>query len=114
MKVAITARGESPEAQVAPRFSRCNYFAVIDMEQEQWEFLPNPRLSPEGRACSYVVRKLTDRKVIIVLTGSVGPNAFAALQAAGIEVYSGVNGTVREVFDFYRKGQLVSSTQTFD
>ena len=31
-----------------------------------------------------------------VLTGAVGPKAFATLQAGGIAIYTGLSGTVRE------------------
>ncbi|MEW6276322.1 MAG: NifB/NifX family molybdenum-iron cluster-binding protein [Bacillota bacterium] len=107
MRVAVTATGKTPEVQVEPRFSRCNYFVIWDMQTEQWEFVPNPRLTPEGRSGKQVARELADRKVICVVTGRVGPNAQVALQAMGIDVYCiGICGTVREALNRYREEQL--------
>jgi len=36
----------------------------------------------------------------------MGPNAFSVLDAAGIKVYTGIEGTVEDTVSQYRKGQL--------
>ena len=40
-----------------------------------------------------------------VLTGHVGPKAFATLQGAGIRVYTGASGNVREAVEKFKAGQ---------
>ncbi len=107
MKVAISAKDKNPETQVDPRFGRCSYFAIVDLDQEQWDFVPNPGLSSGGGAGTHAAQELVNKKVQVVLTGSAGPNAEAVLKAAGIEVYSGVNGTLQEALALYREGRLV-------
>jgi predicted Fe-Mo cluster-binding NifX family protein len=42
----------------------------------------------------------------VVITGSVGPNAFGALSAAGIEIITGASGTVRDAIGKYRKSEF--------
>lgn len=111
VKVAISAKDKRPDAQVDPRFGRCNYFAIVDVEQEQWDFLPNPGLSSGGGAGTYAAQELANRGIQGVLTGSVGPNAVAVLQAAGIEVYTGVRGTLQGAIALYRKGRLTPATK---
>jgi predicted Fe-Mo cluster-binding NifX family protein len=106
VKVAISAKDQNPEAQVDPRFGRCSYFAVVDVEQDRWDFIPNPGLSSGGGAGTHAAQELANKKVQVVLTGSAGPNAVAVLEAAGIEVYTGVSGTLQEAFTLYRKGHL--------
>jgi predicted Fe-Mo cluster-binding NifX family protein len=41
-----------------------------------------------------------------VISGHLGPNAFHVLTAAGIEVFTATNMTVREALDSYKKGEL--------
>ncbi len=107
MKVAVTARGEGPEMQVDPRFSRCNCFVIVNIQTEELEFLPNPRLSFHRRAGRHVAQELADRKVICVVTGRIGPHAREALEAAGIEVYcTEADRTVREAWLLYREERL--------
>ena len=110
VKVAVSAAGKMHQAQVDPRFGRCNCFAIVDVEQGQWEFISNPGVSSAGGAGIHAAQELVNRKVESVLTGQVGPNAVAVLQAAGIEIYTGVSGTVQQAVDFYRKGELSPAT----
>ncbi len=44
------------------------------------------------------------------MTGNVGPNAVKTLAAAGVEVFLGQNGTVREALERYRDGALQSTS----
>lgn len=106
MKVAISAKDQNPEAQVDPRFGRCSYFAVVDVEQDQWGYLLNPGLSSGGGAGTYAAQELVNKNVQVVLTGSAGPNAEAVLKAAGIAIYTGVSGTLQEALALYREGHL--------
>ena len=45
-----------------------------------------------------------------VLTGNVGPNAFQTLRAAGIDIFTGISGTVRDALKRYKE-ETLSKTQ---
>jgi predicted Fe-Mo cluster-binding NifX family protein len=47
-----------------------------------------------------------------VITGRCGPNSFRVLQASGVSIFEGVQGTVREMIDAWKEGQLVQVTQS--
>jgi predicted Fe-Mo cluster-binding NifX family protein len=44
-----------------------------------------------------------------VLTGHCGPNGFHTLQAAGLEVFLGITGTVRKAVELYNEGGMEAS-----
>nr|NIP66877.1 dinitrogenase iron-molybdenum cofactor biosynthesis protein [Candidatus Bathyarchaeota archaeon]NIR15834.1 dinitrogenase iron-molybdenum cofactor biosynthesis protein [Desulfobacterales bacterium]NIU80634.1 dinitrogenase iron-molybdenum cofactor biosynthesis protein [Candidatus Bathyarchaeota archaeon]NIV67246.1 dinitrogenase iron-molybdenum cofactor biosynthesis protein [Candidatus Bathyarchaeota archaeon]NIW33950.1 dinitrogenase iron-molybdenum cofactor biosynthesis protein [Candidatus Bat len=41
MKVAVSSAGEGLDAQVDPRFGRCQFFVIVDSETMQHETVPN-------------------------------------------------------------------------
>ncbi len=106
MKLAICASASGVDAPVDGRFGRCPYFVLVEPETDQCESIANPATSAGGGAGSEAARCLSDRDVNVVVVGNVGPNAAMVLNAMGIEIYSGAEGTVKETLDLYRKGKL--------
>lgn len=107
MKLAVCAQGEGLEAQVDQRFGRCSYFVVVEAETgEAIKSLPNSGMSAAGGAGMQSARLLSQEGVEAVAVGHVGPNAAAALKAAGIAVYGGVSGTVQQTWQLFREGRL--------
>ncbi len=50
MKIAVSASGTGPGAQVDPRFGRCTHFVIYDSEHDTYQSLPNTAAaSPGGR-----------------------------------------------------------------
>ena len=43
MRVAISATGPTLDADVGPRFGRCQYFIIVDPETMEFEALENSR-----------------------------------------------------------------------
>jgi predicted Fe-Mo cluster-binding NifX family protein len=106
MKVCVSAAGNSLDAPVDPRFGRCPYFVIVDLETMQFEAIPNPAAGAMGGAGILAAQTIASRGVKAVITGNVGPNAFQALSAAGVRIVTGAYGTVREVVERYKRGEL--------
>jgi predicted Fe-Mo cluster-binding NifX family protein len=106
MKVAISSRNGKFNKPFSSRFGRCKYFVIIDSETRTWEGLSNPAAAAHGGAGAQVVQFLSDHGVQAVISGRFGPNAFSALQAAGINTYQAKNGTPEELLDQCLKGKL--------
>jgi predicted Fe-Mo cluster-binding NifX family protein len=111
MKVAITATGPNLDADVDPRFGRCQYFIIIDPETMQFEAVGNSAAMAAGGAGVSTGQTIASKGVEAVLTGNCGPNAYQVLSAAGIKVITGVSSKVRDAIQSYKSGTLKASSQ---
>ena len=109
MKICITAQGPTLEAPVDPRFGRCASIVFVDSKTMQLEAVPNPGAMASGGAGIQAAQLVMDQGATAVLTGSVGPNAYNALSSAGVEIYLGVTGTVKNAVDQFREGRLTKA-----
>ncbi len=106
MKICVSATGNNLEAQLDPRFGRCLYLVIVNSETMEFEAYPNLAADSTGGAGIQIAQTIANESVKVVITGNVGPNAFGALSAAGIEIMTGAFGTVREVVEKFRRGEL--------
>jgi len=105
MKICITSEGKTLESKVDPRFGRCKYFIFMDTESLQFETIENSSLNSTGGAGIQAGQLMSAQKVKAVLTGNVGPNAHQVLSAAGIEIFTGVSGIVKEAIENHKFGK---------
>jgi predicted Fe-Mo cluster-binding NifX family protein len=105
MKICITSQGDNFESQVDPKFGRCVYFLIIDLENMSFEAINNPNAQTGGGAGIQAGQLLSDKDVKILLTGNVGPNAFETLKAAQIEIITGVSGKILDAITKYKNGE---------
>lgn len=109
MKICVTSQGANLDSAVDPRFGRCKYFIFVDSESLDFEAIKNSNVDAVGGAGIQSGQLVGEKEARVVLTGNVGPNAFETLRAAGIEVITGVSGTVKETVRKYAKGELKST-----
>ncbi|MBS7633282.1 DUF5320 family protein [Candidatus Bathyarchaeota archaeon] len=110
MKVAVSASGANLDAAIDPRFGRCPYFLIVDTETMQYEAVPNTSQYASGGAGIQSAQTIASKGTKVVLTGSVGPKAYQALSAAGIQIITGVFGTVKEAVERFKSGKLQQTT----
>jgi predicted Fe-Mo cluster-binding NifX family protein len=106
MKICVSAESNNLEAPIDPRFGRCPYFVIVDSETMQFEAVPNVASGATGGAGIQAAQTIANKGAKVLITGNVGPNAFQALSAAGIKIVTGAFGTVREVVEKYKRGEL--------
>ena len=109
MKIAITSTGKDLDARVDPRFGRCEYFLIVDTETMEYETIENENAQSRGGSGIQAGQLIAQKDVKAVLTGNCGPNAFQALSAAGIEIFTGVDGIAKEVIERFTNGELTST-----
>jgi len=111
MLVAITAQNDSLDSPVDPRFGRCAWFIFYDTDKDEVvESVRNEAAVAAGGAGIQAAQFVVNKGAKAVITGNVGPNASAVLDGAGIEVYVGASGTVKEALEAFKKGQLAKAS----
>ncbi len=103
MKICVTSQGADLDAQVDPRFGRCQYFIFADTGTGEFEAVQNGYASGTGGVGVKAGQLMAEKGVEYVLTGKVGPNATETLQAAGIKYQVDVSGPVKEVVEKFKK-----------
>jgi predicted Fe-Mo cluster-binding NifX family protein len=106
MKVAVSSNGENLDAQLDPRFGRCQFYLVVNPDDMSFEALNNESAAQGGGAGIQAAQFLASQGVAAVITGNCGPNAVQTLSAAGIELFGGQAGTVREVIERFKNGNF--------
>jgi len=106
MKVAVSSTGPTLDSAVDPRFGRCQCFLIVDLDDMSFEALDNASIGQQGGAGIQSAKVVVDQGVKAVLTGNVGPNAYQVLSEVGLEVITGVAGTVRDAAQQYKEGHL--------
>ena len=111
MKIAVSATGPSLDAQVDPRFGRCQYFVIVDPDTMQFEAIENSNAMAPGGAGIATAQMIGSKGVESVLTGNCGPNAYQVLSAAGIKVITGVAGKIEDAIEGYKSGKYQPGSQ---
>lgn len=105
MKICVTAQGESLGSLVDSRFGRAKYFLIVDLNSLEIDSIVNPNIDGMGGVGVQSAQMIADKGVKVVLTGNVGPNAFATLTAAKISVITGISGIVKDAVIDYKSGK---------
>jgi predicted Fe-Mo cluster-binding NifX family protein len=111
MKIAVSASGNNLDAAIDPRFGRCAYFIVVDVDNMSFEVFDNENIALGGGAGIQSAQFVASKGASIVITGNVGPNAVRTLSAAGVDVIVGQSGTVRQAIEAYKNGKLTTTSE---
>jgi predicted Fe-Mo cluster-binding NifX family protein len=111
MKIAVSAYGQDLDSQLDSRFGRCSYFMVVNPDEMSFKAFKNESSVLGGGAGIQSAQFIASKGVDAVITGNCGPNAVQTLTAAGVELFVGQAGTVREVVERFKTGKLSPTTE---
>jgi len=106
MKIAVSSDSAEIDAKVAHKFGTAKYLVIIDLESGDSEAVPNPGASAQRGAGMQAVVLAASKGVEVLLTGYCSPTVKNHLTANGIEVIPDLSGTVSELVEKYKKGDL--------
>lgn len=108
MKIALSSSGKTLDCQLDPRLGRCEYFVLVDSETKSFEILDNPGINASGGAGIKASQALVDSLVEVLITGSVGPNAWDILKGAGVKIYKSGIVSLKKALEDFEGGKLES------
>lgn len=107
MRVILTATSPSIDSSVDGRFGRGSYFIVVDTDTMEWQAHSNAGIGAPGGAGTLAAQFVADQGARAVISGDFGPNAYHALQTAGIGMYLlGTSTSVKDAIQRFKSGQL--------
>lgn len=111
MKVAISAYGRDLDAEINPRFGRCDYLLIVDTDTMAFESFANESMNLTGGAGIQTASFVISKGIQAVLTGSCGPNAMDVFNSAGVAVYQGQAGSVARAVARLKNNELTKVPQ---
>ncbi|MBZ4664068.1 MAG: hypothetical protein JG776_1783 [Caloramator sp.] len=106
MKIVISAKGQDINDLMDVRFGRCRYFQIHNLETGEFKVLENAGQKSGGGAGIAAAQQIIDEGVDVVITGSLGPNAFDLINKAGIKAYKCDEISIKEVIEKLKNGEL--------
>ncbi len=104
-KMAVTALGKTIDDRIGS-LGRSKYLFIFEGSPDKFIVVGIPP-HPEGVGAGLMVAKaLIEGKYDVVVTGTIGKRAFAALKDSGISVKAGCTGTVYEAIRKCAAGEL--------
>ena len=110
MRIAFPSQDDNgAKSAVYGHFGSAGYFIIADSENGTVETVVNEDREHAHGRCQ-PLKALGGVAVDAVVVGGIGAGALRGLQAAGIRVYRGVQGTVQENLELIRSGRLPEFT----
>jgi predicted Fe-Mo cluster-binding NifX family protein len=107
MKICVTAGASGLDAPMDPRFGRCPFFVVVDLDSMSENSIPNSNVTASSGAGIQAAQEIAKQVVSALITGNIGPNAMQTLSAAKIDVYQyQEGGSVKDVVEKFQRGEL--------
>lgn len=107
MKIVVSARGESLDSELDPRFGRAAGFVRFDSETGSADYLDNSAQQDSTRGTGVeAARMIAEAGAEALITGQLGPNAAQVLGKSGVKIYACSRGTVREAIQALQENGL--------
>ncbi len=111
MKIAVPTRNN----QVDDHFGHCEQYTLFTISEDKKVEHVELLNAPPGCGCkSAIIPLLRQKGVNTMLAGNMGQGAVDKLTRAGISVFRGCSGNIRELVDLYLLERVTDSGQTCD
>jgi predicted Fe-Mo cluster-binding NifX family protein len=109
VKIVFTTSGNTLDAPMDGRFGRAAGFILYDTDNDTFEAVDNRQsVNTAQGAGIQATEAIVRHGANCLVTGHCGPNAFRALSAAGVRIYTTSAATVAEALEAFRAGALAT------
>lgn len=105
MKIMLTTKGPTLDAEIDDRFARAAYFLIYDDKTQDLDVIENNSELSHG-AGPQAVQIAIDNGVNVILSSMPGENAMKAIKASGIELFEAVGLIARQALENLKSNQL--------
>lgn len=107
-KIAISSEGPTLDDPLDPRFGRAAGFIIVNPQTLGFSYVDNGAAQAQAQGAGIqAAETVANAGAQAVLTGYVGPKAFQALEAAGLQIAQNLeNLTVRQAIERFQQGQV--------
>jgi len=107
MKLLITSTGDILESEVDPRFGRAKKFILFDTKTEKFSVIDNNQsLNTPSGAGIQASQNVAGCGADVLITSNCGPKAYKVLSTAGVKVFLGAKGSIKDAINDFKEGKL--------
>ena len=107
MIIAFTTQGQTLDSPLDPRFGRAQGFLVYDTDSGETRYATNEQnMSLAQGAGIQAAMNLVKTGAKAIVTGHVGPKAFAALAKGKVDIYLCELPTVAQALEAFQQNRL--------
>lgn len=106
MKIAIPTRNQL----VDDHFGHCEQYTIYSISADKKIEEEEVYAAPRGCGChSDIAGILRQKGVSVMLAGNMGQGAVSKITAAGIDLYRGCSGQVKEIAESFLRNEITDS-----
>ena len=109
MKISVSSTGEGINSPIDARFGRCPFFIIVEVKEKKIKSskaIENTAMLQGGGAGITAAQIVGNEGVDAVIGINFGPRAFGVLQELGVELYQGIQGSIKENIQQFIDGKL--------
>ncbi len=109
MKILFTAKGDSWDSLVDPRFGRAEMFVLYDEDKDELQTISNDEAKEKAHGVGLQsAKKVLEAGADVIITGNgAGEKALEILKKSDIKVYVGAGDmSLRDAYEASKKGEL--------
>ncbi|SFP79400.1 NifB/NifX family molybdenum-iron cluster-binding protein [Hydrogenimonas thermophila] len=108
MKIVFTAKGDSWDSPMDPRFGRMDTLLLFDEEKDELKAFSNNTEGMDHGAGLQTAKKVIELKPDVIITGNgAGEKALEILKKYDLKIYIGAGDlSVKEAYKAYKNGIL--------